>query len=111
MSNQISFAIKQPIIDALYDLEELKAQVIQLAQTMGSLADLMKDEHFSTQEAVREELLQTQFTVNGILQGINETIWDNSIPQMPEGMSQFKANELVNLRRAELRNMQLEQKA
>jgi len=109
MSNQISIGVTQPILDALYDLKELETQAINLSQRMSELARLIRDEHFTTQEAVREELIKTQSVVSTFLQRSINDVWDASIAQMPENLSRQRAAEMVTARSVEIRNLQLQQ--
>src|ERR1035437_1882016 len=104
MSTQISLGVKQLVLDALFDVSVLEAQTIDLVKGLSSLASLIRNEHFTTQEAVREELLKTKGLINNLLQGSINEIWDNSISQMPEGLSCPKAAEMVAARQVELKN-------
>lgn len=111
MSNQLSRGATQPILDALYDLKELEHQAVAVAQSFVSLANLIKNEHFSTQEVVREELLKSQQILSGVLNQPIIEVWDNSIFKMPEEMSQEDAERLVASRSVEIRNLLLKQES
>lgn len=112
MSDQISFAVRQPILDLLHDLSELENLAIQVVKDSSALATAIATEHFTVQEVIRKELVKTQKNINSLLQTSVNEVWDNSLAQMPDvHIPVAKVNEMIDKRAAEIHNLKQAQKS
>lgn len=80
----ITDSIKEPLAKAIVAVRALKDHTVEVYQVLDQTSKTMKSEHYATIEAFRREVDQCAKSINGLLEGAVDNIWDLAISRMPD---------------------------
>ena len=81
---KISDGVVAPVKDVMDALENYKTAALDLSKVVDHACNAMKQSNYATTEALRRQVAHVSKSVNSLMAGLDERLFDTAVTNMPD---------------------------